>query len=620
MICQSFARAARIAVFVSALSGLLSAPAMARQPIIDNIRPDYTPAETLDGNYLAAIIAGASRNTAAAAVFFREALKEDPRNADLRERAFVAFLANGSMPDALSAAREIARVDRNNGLAQLVLGVEALKNRRYVNARRFFERGGRGPSADITATLLSAWSWAGSKNFSEAVGTVDRLEGEIAYNIFRNYHAGLIAAMLGSTRQGEERLRAAHEAERTTLRVVEAYARILSARGNQKEAAAVLAAFDELLPRHPIIRRAQADIAAGIKLKPLVQTPQQGAAEVLYGLGAAGNGQGDEIAALIYLRLALFLDPTHALASLTLGDVLLRLEQREEAIAVLGTIPTTSPLYTPASIQIAIALDALERHDDAIAYLKGILKTSPDDIEVLTGLGSLQRTRKQFAESAETYDRAISLIGEPDASHWTLFYFRGIAYERSKQWPKAEADLKKALELAPETIGSDRAIILNYLAYSWVDRGENLTEALDMLQRAVELKPRDGYIVDSLAWAYYRLGRYEDAVRDLEKAIELRPADPAINDHLGDAYWRVGRKIEARFQWNHARDLKPEPEELPKILEKIKNGLPDAPADRKAEAKDTKDNATAPQKTPTPQPESSRAPSVEEPADDGAHE
>ena len=151
-----------------------------------------------------------------------------------------------------------------------------------------------------------------------------------------------------------------------------------------------------------------------------------------------------------------------------------------------------------------------------------------------------------------------------------IFYFRGICYERSKQWPKAEADLKKALELFPE-----QPHVLNYLGYSWVDQGINLDDGMAMIKRAVQQRPDDGYIVDSLGWAYFRIGNYEEAAKQLERAIELKPEDPTINDHLGDAYWRVGRVLEAKFQWAHARDLKPDPEDLPKIEEKLKNGLPD---------------------------------------------
>ena len=197
-------------------------------------------------------------------------------------------------------------------------------------------------------------------------------------------------------------------------------------------------------------------------------------------------------------------------------------------------------------------------------------------------LGNILRGRKQFAECADVYTKGVDTIAKPEKSNWVLFYFRGICYERSKQWPKAEADLKKALELFP-----DQPLVLNYLGYSWIDQGINLDEGMRMIQRAVEQRADDGYIVDSLGWAYYRIGNIEEAVKHLERAVELKPEDPTINDHLGDAYWRVGRVLEARFQWSHARDLKPEPEDLVKIEEKLKTGLPDD-ASSAAEAEQAK--------------------------------
>jgi tetratricopeptide (TPR) repeat protein len=219
-----------------------------------------------------------------------------------------------------------------------------------------------------------------------------------------------------------------------------------------------------------------------------------------------------------------------------------------------------------------------------VKHLEALIAKRPDDIEGLIAFGNVLRARKRFAEAAETYTKAIDRISTPDRGHWTLFYFRGIAFERSKQWLKAEADFKRALDLAPDSQARERAVVLNYLGYSWVDQGINLDEGFQMLKRAVELRPRDGYIIDSLGWAYFRLGRSDDAVRELERAIELKPSDPTINDHLGDAYWKVGRKLEAKFQWNHARDLSPEPEDLEKILKKIEAGMPEeAPAAAEAE-------------------------------------
>ena len=170
------------------------------------------------------------------------------------------------------------------------------------------------------------------------------------------------------------------------------------------------------------------------------------------------------------------------------------------------------------------------------------MKERPDDVEVVIALGNVQRSRKQFAEAAETYSKAIELIGTPDRGHWILFFYRGTSYERSKQWAKGEADLKKAMELVPDNLPQGKAQVLNYLAYSWVDQNINIDEAFKMLTRAVELAPRDGMIIDSLGWAYFRMGRYDEAVRELEKAVELKAGDPVINDHLGDAYWKVGRQ------------------------------------------------------------------------------
>ena len=252
---------------------------------------------------------------------------------------------------------------------------------------------------------------------------------------------------------------------------------------------------------------------------------------------------------------------------------------------MLNRVPRGSPVRGSADIQIGIDLEQMGRGEDAAKHLETLMQQRPEDVDVIMALGNVLRSRKRFAEAAEVYSKAVARIPNPDRGNWTLFYYRGSAYERSKQWAKAEADLKKALELIPETQPSGRAQVLNYLAYSWVDMGQNIDEAFKMLRRAVELSPRDGMIIDSLGWAYYRLGRYDDAVRELEKAIELKPGDPVINDHLGDAYWKVGRRLEARFQWQHAKDSSPEPEDLVKIEQKLAQGLPEEEKPAAAENK-----------------------------------
>src|SRR5256884_7100384 len=310
-------------------------------------------------------------------------------------------------------------------------------------------------------------------------------------------------------------------------------------------------------------------------------TPQAGAAEVLYGLGAALGRRGGEDLGLIYLQLSLYLAPSHPLALLSLGDLYEAMKKPELANKTYERVPLNSPLHRNAQIQLALNLDSLEKTDEAKASLEKLIAANPTDLEAIMALGNVLRGRKQFAECADIYSKGVDTISRPEKSNWVIYYFRGICFERSKQWAKAEGDLKRALELYPE-----QPHVLNYLGYSWIDQGINLDEGMKMIKRAVEQRPDDGYIVDSLGWAYYRIANYDEAVKNLERAIDLKPEDPTINDHLGDAYWRIGRKLEARFQWSHARDLKPEPEELPKIDAKIKDGLPDAKAPAAASAAD----------------------------------
>ncbi len=295
-------------------------------------------------------------------------------------------------------------------------------------------------------------------------------------------------------------------------------------------------------------------------------------AEVFFNLsGTLAQGRSTDIA-LIYGRFALRLRPDFPLAQVLLGGLLESLDRKNEALVLYDAVSPSSPLYWSARLRKAETLDELNRTDEAIAQLKQMASERSDQYEPLTRLGDMLRAKKRYNEAASSYSRAVERIGELTKKHWSLLYARGIAYERSKQWPKAEADFLRALKLSPE-----QPFVLNYLGYSWVDQGLHLDRARGMIERAVRLRPNDGYIVDSLGWVLYRLRDFEGAARRLERAVILRPDDPTINDHLGDAYWRVGRFLEARFQWRRALSLEPEKKDIPNIEKKLQRGLVDAP-------------------------------------------
>jgi tetratricopeptide (TPR) repeat protein len=533
---------------------------------------DRTTANTLSGNYLAALVAGLSSDTSAAAQFYAESLKFDPHSADLAERAFVTMLAEGNMTEAVRMAQTVSRKNPNNGIVQLIMAVGAIRDGQFNTAKSALKRSGSKQNSDLTASLLTAWSFAGAGNSKKALETIEKMPDDPATRPFRNLHAGLIAKLAGNTDEALILVKSAYESDRNSVVTADIYARSLVALGKADQAKSVYQEIAKVLPRHPLIRDALDRLESGKPLEDRIKNEKQGAAEVLFGLGSAVTRDGDELSSLIYLRLATWLQPDHASANVAIAETYERMKQLDSAVSAYEKVQTDSPLRISADIQRALDLEQLGRSDEAIALLKQTNARLVDHTEPLIALGNIYRSKKAFAEAGEAYSGALKSIGAPNQGHWSIYYSRGIAYERLKRWPEAEADFRKALELSPE-----QPLVLNYLGYSWIEQNSNLDEAFRMLRRAVEQRPADGYIVDSLGWAFYRLGQYDNALQLMEKAVQLKAADPTVNDHLGDVYWRLGRKLEAKFQWNHARDLGAEPEDMPRILDKIANGLPDEP-------------------------------------------
>ena len=563
MILPLAPRRAALIVLATALTfpATLSAQALTQQELAR-----ISPA----GNYLAARHAGTERDAMAASAYYRAALRADSKNPVLLERAFLSVLVDGEVDEAVKLAERIVQFDKTHRVARLVLGVRALKQKQYQVARQHIAQSVRGPIADLTATLITAWTMQGTNEIKTAIDNIDRLTGPEWYSIFKDLHAGLIYDLSGNRKEAGKRLEKVYKLDANALRAVEAYGRWASRNLGKDEALKVYETFDKVLPQHPLITEAIDEIKDGDKLSPLIDSPQAGGAEVLFGLGTSLGRQGGEDLALAYLQLAIYLTPQHPLALMSLADLYESMKKPALALKVYQRVPADSPLRRNADIQQATNLDALDRTDEAKKILEKLVSERPTDLEAIMALGNILRVRKEFADCADAYSKGVNSGKSAQKQNWLIFYFRGICYERSKQWAQAEADFKHALELSP-----DQPHVLNYLGYSWIDQGINLDDGMRMIRRAVEQRPDDGYIVDSLGWAYFRIHNFEEAVKQLERAVELKPEDPTINDHLGDAYWKIGRTMEATFQWAHARDLKPEPDDLKKIVEKIRTGLID---------------------------------------------
>jgi tetratricopeptide (TPR) repeat protein len=531
---------------------------------------------SLSGAYLAARTADAGKDIDSAAAFYQAAHKADPDNLNLLERAIILTAASGDFDKALEFSERFVKDVSDSRVARLLRAIFAIRGKTYASAIGEVEKSSNGVLAKLTSALITAWAQYGQGDAGKALATIDAIDGETWYEPFKLLHGGYIAIAAGETDEGLKRLRQAFERDRNAVRIVQAYARALAQTGESGEAVTILEDFLTRFPDNALARANLAEIKVGDTVNAAVRTPSQGVAEILTGLGAAIGQEGGLELSAFYIRAGLFLEPDIAggLAALTLANILDSNGLGEDAIVVLDSIDGDAPFRPLGMLRAAIALDRIERTEEAERAFKESISRDPDDVQTYIAYGNMLRGRERFSEASQVYSQAVKRIGTPARSNWTLFYFRGITHERSKQWDKAEADFKTALELFP-----DQPLVLNYLGYSWVDMGMNLEPALDMIRKAVELRPNDGYIVDSLGWAYYRLGRFEDATKELERAVSLRPDDPVINDHLGDAYWQTGRILEAQFQWRHARDLGAEAPELDLIEKKIEAGrliLPDA--------------------------------------------
>ncbi|MGN6471397.1 MAG: tetratricopeptide repeat protein [Rhizobiaceae bacterium] len=565
-------------------SGKLIATLMLASGVLASTLPARAAAEAKDpsidslaGAFLAARVAEADDDLGSAINYYMRALSFDPENEALQQSLMISLISNGQFDKALPYARKLKAVAHVERFSRLALAVDAFRSKKYGEAENWLKLALESDLDKLITGVMTAWAKEAQGDPAAALSYLKKLDGPDWYTLFVSYHRGLIADLANRKADAEAAYKATIDnaaagaaAPDTYMRAAEAYARFLYRSGEKDKALSVLDKADQFAPDRLQIAALRKDIKAGATVAPMIADVNEGAAEILLDLGTALTRSGGEDFVRLYLEYALVLAPKSDALLLQLGVVADQQKNTEEAIAFFKRVSADSPMKHVAEMQIGLDLADLGRNDEAIEHLKKVLAGDPDDIKAYLALGGVYANKEDYRSAAELYDRAVARIGHPTAEDWTIFYRRGIAYERLKEWPKAEPNFKEALKLSP-----DQPQVLNYLGYSWIDMDINLEEGLKMIRKAVDQRPSDGYIVDSLGWAYYKLGRYQDALTELQRAVSLKPEDPVLNDHLGDALWRVGRKLEATYQWRHARDMHPDAETLASVQKKLAEGLPD---------------------------------------------
>jgi tetratricopeptide (TPR) repeat protein len=548
------ARAARRSVLLALT--LLSACA-ASEPSAENSTGPVSDGAI--GNYLAGRFALAEGDSQTAANELLKAVAQNPADPELTLQAFIATLDAGR-PEAVKLAKQLP----DSQVAQLVLADVDIKAGRWQAAEQRFHALPRQGMTQLLQPLLVAWAQQGDGRTDTALSTLRPYVDNPRFRAIFALHAAMIAD-LGDHRDEAAKLYRSAETDlgQPNVRMAQILASWEARSSQPAEAERILASLPAVAPDLAITMPA---LLANVTKRPVARA-SDGIAEAYFTFAALLQSQDANDFSLVMLRLALDLRPDFSAARLLASDIQQNEQHPELALRTLNEVPATDPLIAIVQLRRAALVDRLGRSDDAMRDLERLARDYPDSPLPDEQRGDLLRNKQRFPDAAAAYDRAIVRVTRPAASDWVLFYDRGVAEERSRQWQKAEADFHHALDLSP-----DQPFVLNYLGYSWADMGHHLTEARQMIQRAAERRPNDGAITDSLGWVLFRQGNAKDAVTTLEHAVELEPEDSTINGHLGDAYWAAGRKIEAQYQWRRALTLNPAPDDAAKLEAKLNTG------------------------------------------------
>ena len=504
------------------------------------------------GAYLAGRYAQSLEDWAAASRFLNNALATDPDDTSLLNHAIALLVNQGHIAEAMPLARHLEKLGKATHLSGTLLGIDALINNNPEAAVVEFRKLPTEGLTKFVTPLLIAWGEAAAGHQAAAIDALKDKVDQPGFTSLNSLQAGLIAALAGNDAVAGARL-SESVAANPSLRAIQLVG-IYDERHGKPDAARAL--YEDFIKVNPDTTLMETPLAR-LNTKPIivpaaaVANPREGLAEALFGIGSALHSQGADELGLIYGRLALFLRPELPLAQIMVADILTMHDHGEDALAIYRALSVQVAKSDPGldwliRLRMADILDSMGKSDEAIALLNGMVKERPGRTDAILMQAELLRQSNHMDAAVVAYTTAIGRVHTIEARHWTLFYGRALAYG-DKHWDQAEPDLQRALALNP-----DEPYVLNYLGYSWVDRGEKLEEAKKLIEHAMTLKPDESHIVDSMGWALFRLGDINGAIAQLEHALELTPQDPDVNDHLGDVYWAANRHLEAHFQWQRA--------------------------------------------------------------------
>lgn len=524
------------------------------------------------GNYLAARYATATNDVQAASEYFSAALEQEPDNELLLQNSFLSAVLAGDLAKGAQIARPVLGLDSEDRLMRLSVGVDDIARKRFSSAEKVLSEGEYGPFNAIIGKLLHAWAAFGAGDVEQALALLDDQAAAAAFSNSIVLSRAIMLDLAGRNEAASAAYKTAMLSRQILDRAMVTYGLFLERQGRMDEARLQYETALKTFGESPLATDALARMDGGKPAqlpKRLIRTARDGAAESLFGTAQILIAQRHYDRALVYLEMARHIKPDHGAATNLLASLMEVMERPEDALLTYDTVAQRSVYRQQADVQKGGLLFRMERTEEALALYRRLLESAPENVRLLAAYADALRATKAYEMALPLYEQLVANSGEN--ADWRLYFARGSVLERLGRWRESVADFQKALEL-----NAEQPDVLNYLGYMYIDAGENLEDGMEMIERALILRPDAGFIVDSLGWAHYRLGNYEQAVRYLERAVEMEPGETAISDHLGDAYWQTGRHLEARFQWRHTLTLDASDDvDFKAVEQKLAHGLRD---------------------------------------------
>lgn len=521
--------------------------------------PEYS---TITGHYLSATMARQNGNARQALDYLNEAIGLGETNKDLYIDAYSLALGAGDVELAGHFATKIENTNDNVILSpSLVQSVVALKAADYVKAEKLLQKAPEQGFGTIVVSLLKAWVSQAQNKPIELEALKAMQESGAEFELLMQYQLAILLEAMGE--DADEYYKNLVEAPYLPHHMAIRVATYLKKNGDKTQLANLQKRYDGNIGLQLLS-------AANAGSNTL--TPQEGAAEVFYGVASLLVSIDALQVASVPLQMANYLNEDFTSVHFIQAQIAEKSGDSEKAISLYKKLENDEAYGLMSSLQLAYLYQSQGKQKKTLGKLDKLLEFHPNNLNIWLAKGDIYRSEEQFDNAVNAYTKAIGTIENKMAEHWPAFYSRAISYERAGNWQKAEADFLEALRLQP-----DQPDVLNYLGYSWLIQNRQLNQAKAMIEKAMRARPRDAHIIDSMGWALYRLGEYEKALVYLERAVNLSPLDATVNEHLGDVYWRMGYEVQARYQWERALAFNPtEPGQAKGLEGKITAGLPAA--------------------------------------------